>query len=72
MNCPQCGASNEARDSFCNACGYNFSSQMKIVPLEKPRPVRRGNQKKANERFLALWFSVTIVIFLVIVFLFKA
>ena len=75
MDCPQCGASNDARDSFCNACGYSFSSQMKIVRMDEsnqPRPVRRRNQKNANNKFLAIWFSATVIIFLVIILLFKA
>lgn len=75
MECPQCGASNEAQDSFCNACGYNFSSQMKIVRMDQPSKQRSSSRRKNRQgspsKFIALWLLSTIFIFLVVIFLFK-
>ena len=71
MNCPQCGAPNETRDSFCADCGYSFATPMKIVQssarsFSRDSPQRSTKPQQNNSKFLAVWLFSTVFIFLII------
>ncbi len=77
MNCPQCGALNESRDSFCADCGYSFATPMKIVrsedkPFSPAINQQSSKQKQNTGKFLLFWLVSTIIIFLLVLFLFQA